>query len=280
MVLNCGAHKLNLTQRTHIMGILNITPDSFYDGGIYYNATKALDRALAMEEEGADIIDVGGESTRPGSKPILPQEEIKRVAPVIKKIVKRIEIPVSIDTYKPEVAKAALDSGASIVNDITGLRDENMADIIKTYNAGVALMHIRGTPLDMQNNPKYKNLIYEIMTGLKNSINKALKAGIKKSRLIIDPGIGFGKTPRHNLQILHQLKEFKSLKLPILVGPSRKSFIGAVLGLSAAERLLGTAAAVCISIYNGANIVRVHDVKEMSQIVRMADAIRNAQIRR
>lgn len=260
------------------MGILNVTPDSFYDGGLYYNREKAERCALEMEEEGADIIDIGGESTRPGSKSIPPEEELKRVLPVIKKLVKRIKIPISIDTYKNEVARQALDSGASIVNDITGLKnDKKMAFLIKKYNAGVVLMHIKGTPSTMQKNPEYKNLLGEIMASLRKSISIAKEAGIKDSQIIIDPGIGFGKTAGHNLQLLNRLSEFKSLKLPILVGPSRKSFIGVMLNLPPDERLFGTAAAVCISIYNGANIIRVHDVKEMSQVAQMADAIKNAK---
>lgn len=276
MILNCASYTIDLSKRTHIMGILNITPDSFYDGGLYYNREKAVKRAINMEEEGADIIDIGGESTRPGSKSISAKEEIKRILPVINKIIKRLKIPISIDTYKSEVAKAALDSGASIVNDITGLRDEKTAALVKEYNAGVVLMHMKGMPSTMQKNPEYKNLIDDIRTSLKESISIAKGAGIKDSQIIIDPGIGFGKTPGHNLKLLKRLKEFKSLKFPILIGPSRKSFIGAVLGLSIDKRLIATVAAVAISIYNGANIVRVHDVKKMFEVARLTDAIKNA----
>lgn len=275
MVLSYGSYALDLSKRTHIMGILNVTPDSFYDGGLYYNEAQALRRALEMEEEGADIIDVGGESTRPGSRPISVKEEMRRTLPILKKIIKRVKIPVSIDTYKSEVARSALDSGANIVNDITGLKsDRKMAHLIKEYNAGIVLMHIKGTPSTMQKNPEYRNLISEILSSFKESIRIAKMSGIKDSKIVIDPGIGFGKTPQHNLEIINRLKEFEALRFPIMIGPSRKSFIGYILNLPAQERIWGTAAAVSIAILNGANIVRVHDVKEMVEVARLTDAIK------
>ena len=260
--------------RTYIMGVLNVTPDSFSGDGISQDLDRAVEIAERLIEDGADIIDIGGESTRPGAEPVTTEEEIKRVMPVIKKLSKRISIPISIDTAKSEVAKQALDSGASIVNDITGLEsDLRMIDIIREFNANVVVMHIKGTPQTMQKSPNYGNLIEEIKNKLKNIIEKAVKGGIKKENIIIDPGIGFGKTLEHNLEILNRLSEFKELKQPILVGPSRKSFIGKLTGAEPCDRIFGTAASVALAIKNGADIVRVHDVKEMKQVALVSDAI-------
>ncbi len=272
--LSAGKYKLNLSERTHIMGILNVTPDSFADGGLYFDKARAVEHALGMEALGADIIDVGSESTRPGAKPVSAKEECERVIPVIKILAKRLKVPISIDTSKSSVAQRALNCGAVIVNDITGLKKEpQLARLAKRYDAAVVLMHIKGTPRTMQKSPKYKSLIYEIIEGLRQSIKIAKDAGISDDKIIIDPGIGFGKTVEHNLKILKRLREFKSLGYPILVGPSRKSFIGKVLGLDLGERLFGTAASVAIAIQNGANILRVHDVHEMGQVARLTDAI-------
>jgi len=267
---------MDLSERTHVMGILNVTPDSFSDGGLYLHRDKAVTQALRMEDEGADIIDVGGESTRPGSEAVPVEEEIRRVIPVIEEIAKRVKVPISIDTYKSRVAELALQAGASIVNDISGLRfDRRMPDVVARYRAGVIIMHIKGTPKDMQKHPTYTALIPEIIDYLREGIMIARKAGIAEEGIVIDPGIGFGKTVEHNLEIIRRLEEFTGLERPILIGPSRKSFIGMTLGgLPVTERLEGTAAAVAIGIFNGANIIRVHDVKEMVRVARMADAIR------
>lgn len=260
--------------RTYIMGILNVTPDSFSGDGIYQDVDKAASIAERMVEDGADIIDIGGESTRPGAESVTIEEEISRTIPVIKKLAKQIDIPISIDTAKSEVARLALENGASIVNDITGMEsDPETLNAAKEFNAMVVLMHIKGTPRTMQFNPDYENLIKEIKDKLRRIIENALAKGIKKENIIIDPGIGFGKTLEHNLHILNSLSEFKEFKLPILIGPSRKSFIGKLTGADPDKRQFGTAASVAIAIKNGADIVRVHDVKEMKQVVTVSDAI-------
>ncbi len=269
--IKIGQKEFVFGRRTYVMGILNLTPDSFSGDGIYKEPTKALEAAQRMEEEGADIIDIGGESTRPGSAPISVEEELKRVIPVIKRLAKKIRIPISIDTMKSKVAEEALENGASMVNDISGLRaDKRMRNIIKRHNVLIVIMHIKGTPRTMQRNPEYKSLISEIIESLRRSIEDS---GIKAENIIIDPGIGFGKTVEHNLEILKRLREFRSLGRPILVGTSRKSFIGKVLNLELQDRLFGTAATVALAIRNGAHIVRVHDVKEMVQVARMTDSI-------
>lgn len=260
--------------RTYIMGILNVTPDSFSNDGIYKDVDKSVRQAEMLAEQGADIIDIGGESTRPGAASVTVEEEISRTIPVIKKIAKSIDIPISIDTRKSEVARLSLDNGASMVNDITGLEsDEKMAGVAAEYGAKVVLMHIKGDPLMMQDNPTYENLIQEIKDKLKRLIQKAEEAGIKKENIIIDPGLGFGKTAEHNLEILKQLAIFKELGRPVMVGPSRKSFIGKLLGVEPDKRIFGTAASVAIAIKNGADIIRVHDVKEIKQVAILADAI-------
>ena len=260
--------------RTYIMGILNVTPDSFSGDGIYQDADKAVETGERLVQEGADIIDIGGESTRPGSQSVTIEEEIKRVIPIIDKLSRKIKAPISIDTAKSEVARLALDSGASIVNDITGLKsDPEMVCVIREFNATVVLMHIKGTPQTMQNGPEYGNLVHEIKEELRRIIDKAIWNGIKKENIIIDPGIGFGKTLEHNLEILNRLSEFKELGMPVLVGPSRKSFIGKITGAEPDNRVFGTAGAVAIAIENGADMVRVHDVKEIKQAVMIADAI-------
>lgn len=267
---------LDFDKKTYIMGILNVTPDSFSDGGVFFNEKKAIEHAVRLVEEGADIIDVGGESTRPGSEPVSVQEEIRRTIPVIEAIASKVKVPVSIDTYKSEVARHALDAGASIVNDISGLRfDPDMPKVVAEYGVPVIIMHIKGRPKDMQQNPVYEALIPEIMDYLRISIRLAEKFGISREMIIIDPGIGFGKTFEHNLQIIKNLKEFTKLGRPIAIGVSRKAFIGKILGdVPPSERLEGTAAAVAISIFNGANIVRVHDVKEIAKVAKVTDSIK------
>jgi len=262
------------------MGILNMTPDSFSDGGCYLDKGLAVERAFRMAEEGADIVDIGGESSRPGSEAVALDEELKRVIPVIEAIASKLSVPVSIDTYKAEVARRAIDAGASIVNDISGLLfDNGMAKMVAECRVPVVLMHIRGTPRDMQRSPGYEALIPEIVDYLRTSIRIAEEAGIDGSNIVIDPGIGFGKTAEHNLRILKDLAEFEVLQKPILVGVSRKAFIGRILDDAATDqRLEGTAAAVSIAIMNGANIIRVHDVKEMAKAAKVADAIKRGKI--
>lgn len=264
-----------LGQRTLVMGVLNVTPDSFSDGGLFLDAGAAAERALKMAEDGADLIDIGGESTRPGSDPVSADEEIRRIIPVIEAIANKVSIPISVDTYKAEVAKAALDSGALIVNDISAATfDPAMAGLIAKNRCPAILMHTKGTPKNMASNATYTDLMAEVSMFLKSRIRTLIEAGVDEKMLIIDPGIGFAKNLDQNLEILRRLKELKSIGRPILIGTSRKSTIGKVLGdLPSEERLEGTSATVAIAIANGANIVRVHDVKEMVRVARMADAI-------
>lgn len=262
------------------MGVINVTPDSFSDGGRYLEPARAVDHALHMVAEGADILDIGGESTRPGSEPVSVEEELRRTLPVIEQLAHTVPVPISIDTCKAEVARRALEAGASIINDISGFRfDPDMPAVAAQYKAGVCLMHIRGIPRDMQINPSYEAMIPEIMDYLRESIALAHTAGVADSHILLDPGIGFGKTFEQNLMILNRLDEFTELGYPLLVGVSRKAFLGKVIGNApATQRLEATAAAVAIAVYNGAGIVRVHDVREISRIVRVVDAIRLEQI--
>ncbi len=275
MKLTLKNQTLNLSAKTHVMGILNVTPDSFSDGGRYFNTSDAIRQALKMIEDGADIIDIGGESTRPGSDPVSIEEEIGRVIPVIKELSRQTTIPISIDTYKSEVAREALEVGASMINDISGLGfDSKMASLVAQYNVPVVLMHIKGRPKDMQKSPHYEALIPEMLDYFRQRMGLALEAGVREDNIIIDPGIGFGKTFDHNLQILKGLQAFRVFHRPILVGVSRKAFIGHLLGgLQVSERLEGTIAATVVAAINGANIVRVHDVKEALRALRIADAI-------
>jgi dihydropteroate synthase len=270
----------DFSNKTCIMGILNVTPDSFSDGGRFLDPASAIHRGIQMAEDGADIIDIGGESTRPGAEPISIGEELRRTIPVIEALAKEIRIPISIDTCKADVAKDALDAGAEIVNDISGLRyDPRMPEVVAEYRSPVVIMHMKGTPKDMQKAPVYEALIPEILDYLREGIRIAMEAGIPEDKIIIDPGIGFGKRFEHNLEIIHNLCEFALLEKPLLVGPSRKAFIGKILGdVPPGERVEGTAAAVAISIFNGAHIVRVHDVKEMAKVAKVADAIKRMGI--
>ncbi len=274
ITLNCRSQKLELGSRTLIMGILNVTPDSFSDGGLFAEVEKAVEHAKNMVAEGADIIDVGGESSRPGADTVSVEVEKARVLPVIERLAGTVEVPISIDTYKSSVARDALNMGACMVNDITALRgDPDMASVVAEAGVPVVLMHMKGTPRDMQLDPHYDSLISEITSFLSIRIQAAMDAGISQNQIIIDPGIGFGKTVAHNLEIIRRLSEFKPLGKPILIGTSRKSFIGKVLGLSTDDRLEGTAASIAVAIANGADIVRIHDVKEVARVVRMTDAI-------
>jgi dihydropteroate synthase len=274
----CGDVRLPVFERVHVMGVLNVTPDSFSDGGRFLDEEAAVKRGVRMALEGADIIDVGGESTRPGAPPVPAEEELRRVLPVVSRLAGEVEVPISIDTTKAAVARAALQAGASIVNDVSALRfDGEMAGVVAESGAGVVLMHMRGDPRTMQRDPRYDDVVAEVRKFLITSATAAESAGISSEAIAIDPGIGFGKTAGHNLSLLKHLGTLTGLGYPLLVGPSRKSFIGATLGgLEAGERLEGTAAAVAWAAAEGANIVRVHDVKEMVRVVRMVEAIMGA----
>lgn len=261
-------------EKTVLMGILNVTPDSFSDGGLFNDVDTAVTYGKKMVTDGADIIDIGGESTRPGATPLSEKEELSRILPVITQLLEEVSVPISIDTYKPHVADVCLKAGAHLINDITGLINPEIRKVAAKHNAPVVIMHMKGTPKTMQQNPAYQDLLREITTFFQEQTTIARKEGIQ--HIIIDPGIGFGKTVEHNLQILKHLEIFKTLHCPICVGPSRKSFIGTITGLSAKERLEGTLAALTISIMNGANIVRVHDVNECNRAIQVIDAIRSA----
>lgn len=272
--LKAGKYSLKLGNRAYIMGIVNVTGDSFSgDGVLNLDTDKIVEYAMRLIKEGADIIDVGGESTRPGAKPVSLKDEAKRVIPVIKSLVKKAGIPVSVDTYKPEVAKMALDCGASIVNDVSGLRDPKMAKVISCYKATVVIMHMLKNPRSMQNNPKYDSLIDDIFLYLESAIEKAEAFGIGKQSIIIDPGIGFGKALRDNLEILKRLSEFKSLGKPVLIGVSRKSFIGKLLNNRPDNRISGTIASCVNARMNRADIFRVHDVKAVKEALTITDSI-------
>ena len=278
--LDCRSNILHLGSRTLIMGVLNVTPDSFADGGRYFEPQPAIDRALRMAEEGADIIDVGGESTRPagtygaGAHPVSTDEEIRRTAPVIEAIASRTDLIVSVDTTKSSVAQSALERGACIVNDISAMRfDSLMAETVARSGAAVVLMHMKGTPRTMQIKPMYGNLLREVIDFLDARRSAALAAGIAPNRILIDPGLGFGKRNTHNFEILARLDEFHGLGCPLLVGPSRKKFIGASLDLPPDERLEGTLAAVGFSVAAGVHILRVHDVGAAFRAVRVAEQI-------
>jgi dihydropteroate synthase len=278
LTLRWSSHVLNLNQKTHVMGILNVTPDSFSDGGQYFELEKAIAHGLAMAQEGADIIDVGGESTRPYSQRISSAEEMDRVIPVIEGLKKAVAIPISIDTYKADVAREALKSGASLINDISSLRfDPSMASVVAAAGVPVVLMHMKGTPEDMQKSPTYDDLIQEILDFLKGAINRCAQAGIREDLVIVDPGIGFGKTFDDNLKIIRELWRFRSLQRPVLLGTSNKAFIGHVLNKEPHERETGTLATIAAGVMNGAHIVRSHNVRKTVETVKMIDAIKRDQ---
>ncbi len=256
--------------RTLLMGILNVTPDSFSDGGKWPDVDPAVAHGLEMRAQGADIIDVGGESTRPGAAPVGVEEEMRRVLPVIE----RLGGMISIDTSKAAVAEAALQAGARFVNDVTALRDPRMGGVVARSGAALILMHRKGSPRTMQKDPTYRNVVEEILNFLRRRLKRALSAGISHDRILVDPGIGFGKRPEHNLEILRRLPEFRRLGCPVAIGTSRKGFIGHVLGRDVQERLLGTAATVAAAVLRGADLVRVHDVREMADVVRMSEALK------
>lgn len=266
--VECGKYNLNLGTKTYIMGILNITPDSFSDGGKYINLDNAVKHAKEMLEEGADILDIGGESTRPGSEQVAKEEELNRVLPVIKRLVNEVNVPISVDTYKAYVAEKVLEAGAHIINDVWGLqRDEDMASVIAKYNVPVVIMHNQlGTKYDV-------DIIEAISNFFKESIDIAIRAGIKKDKIILDPGIGFGKTPEQNIHVMSRLEELNELGYPILLGTSRKSMIGKILDLPSNERVEGTLSTSVIGIMKGIDIIRVHDIKENLRTVKVTDAI-------
>jgi len=270
---------LHLGRRTHVMGVLNVTPDSFSDGGRYFETDRAVAHGIEMDRAGADVIDVGGESTRPFSQPISASEEIDRVVPVIETLSREVTAAVSIDTCKAQVAQEALRAGASMINDISALRfDPDMAGTAARAGVPVVLMHMKGTPGDMQKNPVYEDLIAEILGFLREALDQCEAAGIRKDLTLVDPGIGFGKTFDHNLQIIRDLSQFQSLGRPILLGPSNKAFIGHILNRAPHERDTGTMAAVAAGVMNGAHMVRVHHVGKAVETVRIVDAIKRGQV--
>ena len=275
--LRSASRVIALGERTLVMGVLNVTPDSFSDGGRYLDTESAIARALEIERAGADILDVGGESTRPGSKGISAREELMRAIPVLERLQGRLKIPISIDTSKSEVAEAAAYQGAEIINDVTALRaDPHLAEIAARRKMPLILMHMRGEPRTMQKNPFARDVMRDVTSGLRRAVAVARHAGVAKSQIVLDPGIGFGKSAQQNFELLARLPELARLGFPLLVGTSRKGFIGHVLGgAPEGERVWGTAATVAASILGGAHIVRVHDVAEMVQVARVADAIAN-----
>jgi len=267
------------------MGVLNVTPDSFSDGGKFFSLKRAVDGALSMERAGADILDIGAESTRPGSAGISAAEELQRLLPVLEALRRRLKIPISVDTQKAGVAEIALGAGAAILNDISGLKnDPRMAEVAAEFGVPLILMHMRGTPRTMQKQPFAKNVLRDVTTGLRHSLAIARRAGVRRSQMILDPGIGFGKSFQQNYELLARLPELAKLGYPLLVGTSRKGFLGATLAIHGKPappeaRIWGTAATVAASILGGAHIVRVHDVAEMVQVAKVADALRHLSIR-
>jgi len=279
--LRLPSRTLVLGERTLVMGILNVTPDSFSDGGLFLDPNAAIARALAMEKDGADLIDLGGESTRPGSQGIPAEEELRRVLPVLDGLRGKLKIPISVDTAKSQVAEAAAIAGAEILNDVTGLRaDPRMADVARRRKLPLILMHMRGEPRTMQKQPFARDVVRDVTAGLRRAVAVARRAGVPKSQIVLDPGIGFGKSWPQNFELLERLPELAKLGFPLLLGTSRKSFIGKILGgAGKEERVWGTAATVAASILGGAHIVRVHDVAEMVQVARVADAVINPALR-
>jgi len=267
--------KLDFSRRTVVMGILNITPDSFYDGGRREDPSQAIADGAAMVEDGAEILDVGGESTRPGARPVAAEEELARVLPVLRGLRREVKVPISIDTYKSKVAQAALDAGADVVNDISALRfDAEMISVIAREQVPVVLMHMLGTPRTMQAEPHYGDVVGEVSAFLAAQADKAVESGVAADAVIIDPGIGFGKTLDHNLELLRSLPVLAALGHPLLVGASRKAFIGKILNAEPGDRLDGSLAAAVAAVLGGANILRVHDVKETVRAARIGDALR------
>jgi dihydropteroate synthase len=276
-ILKIRRHRFDLSKRPLVMGVLNVTPDSFSDGGKYLDIKSACKRAMQIEKEGADILDIGGESTRPGSLLVSIDDELNRIMPVIERLKDKLKIPISVDTNKYEVARCALKQGACIINDISGLHgDKRLASLCAKHSAGIIIMHMRGKPRTMQKRPFYNNLLKDIADYLKEGIAAALSAGIRRESVVIDPGIGFGKTLRHNLSIIKNIDYFRQSGYPLLIGASRKSFLGRVTGLDTGQRLAPTIAVNAIAVYCGADIIRVHDVRESIAALKMADCIKKS----
>lgn len=273
MIFNCGRFQLDLS-KPRVMGIVNVTPDSFSDGGKFNTTEKAIEHALQLVEEGAEILDIGGESTRPGATPVPLDEELKRVIPVIEGL-RDVGVPLSIDTYKPQVMQAAITAGADIVNDVCALREPQALEIVATSQAGVCLMHMQGRPQTMQVDPQYDDVVSEVRDFLKDRLDAAVQAGIDRSRIVLDPGFGFGKRTAHNLTLLDHLNDIQALGLPLLIGLSRKSVLGQVVGSSVDERIHASIAASVVSVMKGANIVRVHDVKPTIDALKIVQAVMN-----
>ena len=280
--LHLASRTLILGERTLVMGVLNVTPDSFSDGGDYLDSQTAIARALELERDGADLLDIGGESTRPGAAPVTAREELRRILPVLEGLRGKLRVPISVDTQKAEVAEVAVAAGAEILNDVSALRmDPRLAEVARRARVPMILMHMRGTPRTMQRGPFARDVIRDVMSGLRGAVARARRAGLARSQLLLDPGIGFGKKHEQNFEILARLQELARLGCPIVVGTSRKAFLGKAMArsgerpLPADERLLGTAATVTASILGGAHIVRVHDVAEMVRVVRVVDQVVN-----
>jgi dihydropteroate synthase len=266
---------LHLGARTALMGIVNVTPDSFSDGGRYFEAERAIEHGIRLVEDGVDLIDIGGESTRPGARPLGEEEEMERVLPVVRGLRRAVAVPLSIDTYKSRVARAALDEGADLVNDISALRfDPEMVSVVAAARVPVVLMHMQGTPLTMQQRPSYRDVVKEVKAFLAERVRFALAGGLSSEWIVIDPGFGFGKELDHNLSLLRGLSALAALGYPILVGPSRKAFIGKILGVDPSGRLEGSLAAAVAAVLAGANMVRMHDAKEARRALAIADALR------
>jgi dihydropteroate synthase len=271
-----GERVIDCSDRTRVMGVINVTPDSFSDGGRFFDPEIAVAAGIRMVEDGADFLDVGGESTRPGSEPVLESDEIDRVVPVIKRLAGEVDAPISVDSRKAEVARAALDAGASIVNDVTAGSDPDMFAVVAEAGAGMVLMHMRGDPATMQQLTDYDDVVAEVRAYLAERVEAAASAGLERGRIAIDPGLGFAKTAEQSLLLMKEIGAFLEVGRPLVVGPSRKSFIGKVLGTEVDDRLEGTAGAVAWLAAQGTHIVRVHDVREMVRVVRVVDAIRGA----
>lgn len=272
MLFHCGKFQLNLN-RPHVMGVVNMTPDSFSDGGRFNAVDAAIAYSLDLIEQGADILDIGGESTRPNATPVSLQEELDRVIPVIEVLAKQINIPISIDTYKPLVMKAAIQAGASIVNDVRALQEVGALEVVANSNAGVCLMHMQGTPQTMQVNPQYEDVVVEVKAFLEGRLRASIHAGVGRERILLDPGFGFGKTRAHNITLVQQLESFATLGLPLLAGLSRKSLLGQVTGNDVDERLYASIAAAVIAAMKGVKVIRVHDVKETVEALKVVAAI-------
>ncbi len=274
MQWKCGEKTFDLSRRIMVMGILNVTPDSFSDGGQHYQRDVAVQHAMQMVEDGADIIDIGGESTRPGAEPVSLDDELKRTIPVIEAIRKQSDVAISIDTMKSQVARRAVEAGADIINDVSAMtHDEEMQNAVAESKAGLILMHMQGKPQTMQRAPSYRDVVSEVHDYLASRVEMAEVLGIHRNRIALDPGIGFGKTLDHNLLLMHRLDSLSDMGLPVMIAISRKSFIGTILDVPVEERLEGTIAANLMSITKGARIIRVHDVKANARAVRIAEAI-------